>query len=249
MSKLLRIRDYLLLSSAILGEASEEIRLVGDIMPKIIKTRYGFMPPNYKRNSYLSTVSKLLSTGEIERKMDSYGQPYLELTAKGQGRFKRKFPILSLQKKKWDGNFMIVIFDIEEKKRNERSVLRLKLKELGFGMLQESVWISPYHFEEDFQEFIEANNMQKFVYVLKARTLMVANYKELVSKIWNLEDLADEYQSILDLIADGGKDAKLLWDKYFAAVMSDPMLPKELLPNNWLREKVLETLQKLDGRQ
>ncbi|MDP1710301.1 MAG: CRISPR-associated endonuclease Cas2 [bacterium] len=249
MTKLLRIRDYLLLSYAILGDISEDVRLVGDIMPKLMETRYGFVPPNYKRNSYLSSVSKLLSTGEIERKIDSRGQPYLELTSKGQDKFKRKFPVLSLQKKKWDGNFMIVIFDIEEKKRNERSALRLKLKELGFGMLQESVWISPYHFEEDFQEFIESNNLQKFVYVLKARTLMVADYKKLVGKIWNLENLTDEYQNILDLIAEGEKDLKKLWDEYFAIAIKDPMLPKELLPDDWLRERVLETLQKLDGRQ
>ena len=249
MAKLLRIRDYLLITASLVGEMGEDVRLVGDLMPKIMELRYGFVPPSYKRNSYYSSVSKLLSTGEIERKLDSKGQPYLELTSKGQEKFKRKFPILSLQKKKWDGNFMIVIFDIEEKERYKRDILRSKLRELGFGQLQESVWVSPYHFEEDFQGFIESENLQKSVYVLKARTLMVSDYKSLVSKIWKLEVLNSEYQNILDLIAEGEKDLKKLWDEYFAIAIKDPMLPKELLPDDWLRERVLETLQKLDGRQ
>ncbi|MCX6704724.1 MAG: hypothetical protein NT162_00070 [Candidatus Woesebacteria bacterium] len=245
MSKLLRIGDYLLLAAATAGEAGENIRLVGDLMPKVMELRYGFVPPNYKRNSYLSTVSKLLSTGEIEKKVDGKGQMYLELTSKGQTKFKRKFPILSLQKQKWDGNFMIVIYDIGRKNNQDRNVLRLKLKELGFGMLQESVWVSPYHFEEDFREFIEANGLHKFVYVLSAKMLGIRDNKILVNKIWNLDGLNDEYQSILDLIEKGEKDTKKLWNEYFVITMHDPMLPKELLPSNWLRGKVRESLQTL----
>lgn len=248
MAKLLKIRDYLLLSVAVIGEVSEGARLVGDLVPKAMELKYGFVPPNFKRNSYLSSVSKLLSTGEIERKIDSKGLTYLELTAKGNAKFKRKFPILSLQKKKWDGNFMIVVFDIEEKERYKRDVLRSKLKELGFGQLQESVWVSPYHFEEDFQEFIESKNLEEFVYVLKARTLMVRDYKGLVNKIWNLDNINDRYQNILDLITSGEKDLKRLWDEYFEVAMKDPILPIELLPDGWLRGKVLTTLQNLHGR-
>lgn len=249
MAKLLRIRDYILLSLAAFGEISEEVRLVGDIVPKIMETRYGFIPPNYKRNSYFSSVSKLLATNEIKRKIDAKGQPFLELTSKGQEKFKRKFPILSLLKKKWDGNFMMVVFDIPEKEKGERDVLRLKLIELGFGMLQKSVWVSPYHFEDDFQEFIESNDLQKFVYVLSAKTLMVTDYKDLVDKIWNLENLNGEYKNILDLVEKGEKDLKKLWDEYFAVATRDPMLPKELLPGNWLREKVLISLQNTHDRR
>lgn len=245
MAKLLRIRDYLLFTASLAGEVGEDIRLVGDIVPKAMEMKYGFVPPNYKRNSYLSTVSKLLATDEIERKLDVKGQPYLELTSKGNDKFKRKFPILALQKKKWDGNFMIVIYDIEKKKNRERDRLRAKLKELGFGMLQESVWVSPYHFEEDFQEFIESNKLEDFVYVLRAKTLMTTDYKKIVTKIWNVDKLNEEYQNILDLIQKGEKDKKRLWEDYFTVVIKDPFLPKELLPDNRLQQKVLKTLQNL----
>lgn len=248
MSKLLRIKDYVLIAAASVGEIAEDIRLVGDLMPEMMKTRYGFIPPNYKRQSYFSSVSKLLSTGEIERKIDSKGNPFLELTSKGISTFKRKFPILSFQKEKWDGNFMVVIFDIEEKNRRERDALRIKLKELGFGMLQESVFISPYHFEEDFQEFLETHGLDASVYVLRTKALKVGDYQKLVRKIWNLEAINEEYSKILEKIKDEKDDPKKLWNEYFEIALKDPFLPPELLPNDWKRKEVLVSLQNIHGR-
>ena len=45
---------------------------------------------------------------------------------------------------KWDGKWRLVIFDIPDKKKIAREVLRNKLKELGFRALQKSVFILPY---------------------------------------------------------------------------------------------------------
>ncbi|MEK7178601.1 MAG: CRISPR-associated endonuclease Cas2 [Patescibacteria group bacterium] len=46
--------------------------------------------------------------------------------------------------KKWDKKWHLVIFDIPEKKNKERRALSVKLKDLGFYPLQESVFIYPY---------------------------------------------------------------------------------------------------------
>jgi hypothetical protein len=45
---------------------------------------------------------------------------------------------------RWDGRWRIVFFDIPEKRRSERNILREKLKELGFEELQKSVFIHPF---------------------------------------------------------------------------------------------------------
>jgi len=243
MSKLLRVRDYVLMTAATAGEFLEDVRLVGDLIPKMMEIRYGFVPPNYKRASYFSSVSKLLSTGEIKRKTDSKGNVFLELTARGESKFKRKFPILSLQKGEWDETFMIVVFDISEKERKKRDTLRRKLRELGFGMMQESVWISPYHFEDDFREFLETRDLASEVFVLRAQALMMGDYKKLAEKIWNLQDINLAYKGILENI--DAESRKKLWERYFETVNSDPMLPIELLPGDWTRSRVFSKLQKL----
>jgi len=52
---------------------------------------------------------------------------------------------------KWDGKWRIVIFDIPNKKRVARDVLRQKLKEMDFQILQESVFIHPYPCEKEIE--------------------------------------------------------------------------------------------------
>ena len=83
---------------------------------------------------------------------------YLELQKEGEERLwkltaKAKYEILRLQfalhmiaqkKKKWSGNFYIIVFDIPESKRVYRDFFRKLLKQHNFRMLQLSVWMTRY---------------------------------------------------------------------------------------------------------
>lgn len=229
------------MSLAFAGDLLEEIHNVGDIMPSVMEARYGFVPPNYRKTSYLSTVSKLLSAGEIERKTDSKGEVFFKLTSLGKEKLIRRFPVASIQRKNWDHSFMVVIFDIDEKSRKARDMFRMKLKELGFGLMQKSVWISPYHFEDDLKEFIVASGLDDRVIVLKAQALFVDDIKKLAQKIWKIDEINNLYKEILE----SNKNIKDLWRDYLAVLSKDPLLPKELLPKDWAREKVVAKLEKL----
>lgn len=55
---------------------------------------------------------------------------------------------LSNTKRKWDGRWRIVTFDIPERRRSIRARLREMMKSIGFVRLQESVWVYPYDCEE-----------------------------------------------------------------------------------------------------
>ncbi len=46
--------------------------------------------------------------------------------------------------KKWDKKWRLVIFDIPEKYRRVRDIFRMRLRQLGLYLLQESVYVSPY---------------------------------------------------------------------------------------------------------
>ena len=52
------------------------------------------------------------------------------------------------KKKKWDGQWRMVIFDIPERRRATRLRLTSALREIGFLRLQNSVWVYPYDCEE-----------------------------------------------------------------------------------------------------
>jgi len=219
------------------------------VMPSAMKMTYGYVPTNWKTTSYTTTVSKMLTTGEIKR-VEVKGKSYLELTSDGKREFKRYFPLLT-KTKKWDGRFMIVIYDIPEKQKIRREILRGKLQELGFGMLQESVWISPHHFEEDMREFLVNNNLGKYAYVLTARKLLLGDTKKLVSKVWDLEKLNNSYKKIYQKLMKYQKRKvanKVLGGiihSYLSIIKEDPMLPNELLPNDWQREKIVKVLRSM----
>ena len=212
VGKLLRLRDYILLSAAVVGDTFEEVRLVGGFLPAAMETRYGFVPSKYKRSSYLTEVSQLLSVGDIERKTDSNGRSNLIITSKGEVKFKRQFKAF-FESKSWDSNFMVAIFDIPEKRRKTRNSIRRKLIELGFGMLQKSVWISPYHFEEDLREFFEASNLSDNVFLLTTRKILAGDIQRLVEKVWKLKKINDGYSKVIDLVGRNAKDdAKALYN-------------------------------------
>ncbi len=85
-------------------------------------------------------------------KMEYRGkQLYVSLSDEGK-LLAKKYSIDELKIKKpkhWDKKWRILIFDIEERYRSKREMLRGKLKELGLYQLQKSVWVCPYQFQEE----------------------------------------------------------------------------------------------------
>ena len=73
----------------------------------------------------------------------------LSLTAKGTARYTRLVLAEAARKpRRWDRHWRIVIFDIPEKYRHSRDLLRREFIGIGFFKLQESVWVYPYDCED-----------------------------------------------------------------------------------------------------
>jgi len=191
MKKLLRSRDILFLILAGIGDIAEEVRDPMNVISSAYKNMYGFIPRRYKRSNFLQTVGRSLRTGDIE-KIVKDGKVYLRLTQIGKTKAYRDFPILNITKK-WNKRWVIVIFDIEEKSKAVRDRLRNKLKGLGFGMLQKSIWVSPLPIGEDMKEVIESIGLSKDAYVIEVAGFMFGDPKELVRTIWNLDKLEEVY--------------------------------------------------------
>ena len=94
----------------------------------------------------------LRKKGLIEIKR-SGAQIYISLTEEGKKKVGyMQIDDLKIQRpKKWDGKWRLVIFDINELKRGHREAFRGKLKELGFRLLQKSVWVHPFDCEAEIE--------------------------------------------------------------------------------------------------
>ena len=68
--------------------------------------------------------------------------------------------------KEWDGKWRVVIFDIPEKSRAFRAVLRQHLWELQFYKLQQSVFVSPWPYENSLMRLIDFYNARQYVRIM-----------------------------------------------------------------------------------
>ena len=106
-----------------------------------------------------------------ERKLVN-GLIKLTLTEEGRKEAKRmKFIGTSIKfkkPKKWDKKWRIVIFDIPEKDRKFRDILRSHLRELDFFKFQHSVFVSPYPYEKTILELNMLYSAEKYVRVVTA---------------------------------------------------------------------------------
>lgn len=249
----------------------EEVRDPMGIMAKSYEMMYGFTPKRYKRRNYYHLVWRTLKTGYIE-KIVKKGEVYLRLSGEGGEKLTRDFPLLALQKKKWDGKWRIVLFDIAELNRKVRDTFRKKLRELGFGMFQQSVYISPHNFTKDLLEFLNTAGLSDFAYVFEISysQMAIGDQKQLANRLWKLDSINEQYLDLIKKIRylteingrgvqlnnlegkeDGkeGKDRRgLLRDvreEYLNLIIADPFLPKELLPSNWAFSELTDILRRL----
>lgn len=136
----------------------------------------------------------------------------------------------------WDGNWTFVAFDIQEKVRFKRSILRAYLRRWKFGKLQNSVWVSARDATQ------ELTALCTTYHILPPRVLfwktknVGMNPKEAAEHIWNLQKLNQRYGEYVkeyqkDINAFAGIFA------FLAIAQDDPQLPPELLPLHWNGEE------------
>ena len=237
----------LLLILGMLGDIFEDLADAGGLMSFSYQQVYGYVPRKYKKHNFEMNIRNALKIGSIERVVKK-GQPYIKLTSRGKSKLIQYFPLFKFQKRKWDRKWRVVFFDIEEKNKGERDLFRRKLYELGFGKLQKSVYISPFLIEEEMREFIEAIGLKEKAYLLITPKLMVGDEKNLARRIWGLDKINQEYAKILDRLEEkeiDEREQQEIKSLYLEVLAIDPFLPAELLPKDWLRERVEQRIQRL----
>jgi len=118
----------------------------------------------YERRQFSKLISYLKRKGLIRiRELEE--RRAIILTPKGRGeilKVKNKF-LLPSKKKRNDGKWIMVAFDINEKQRSLRNYFREKLIEFGFQKFQQSIWISPYDVLKEIQEIARNLGIEKGV--------------------------------------------------------------------------------------
>lgn len=120
---------------------------VGLLAPNALgaMAKLGLLPHKRQREVFTAAQKRLLKKGYIA---NSKGK--IRLTQKG----KELLHVLELKNyrlkrpKQWDERWRVLVFDIPEKRRKMRDLVRYTLESIGFKYLQDSVWLFPYPTEE-----------------------------------------------------------------------------------------------------
>ncbi len=88
--------------------------------------------------------------------------------------------------KVWDKKWRLVIFDIPEKKRAARDVLRETLKRMGFYEYQKSVLVHPYPCQDEIDYLIEYYEIRPYVRIVTATELDNELHLRKIFKILNV---------------------------------------------------------------
>ena len=113
-----------------------------------------------KKHNFHLILSKLKRDGLVEKKVNKW-----RITNAGKAKLVKLLRRLPRKtyKKEADVTLKIIIFDIPEKEQKKRSWLRRRLVELGFKMLQKSVWMGKVKLPEEFMEDLRKFHILDYV--------------------------------------------------------------------------------------
>lgn len=174
-------------------------------------------------------------------KKTNHRRVWPEITEEGKKRLKELVPHYDA-KRIWDGRVYLITYDIPEKKKNSRELLRAFLRRTGCGMVQESVWLTPYNPKEVLEELIEERNLIGNILISdigEDGSIGEEDVKTLISRIYKLGKINDQYKEFIDKHGDKEKSDRIqMTFEYLSILRDDPQLPFSLLPPDWVGDKV-----------
>ena len=112
---------------------------------------------NLRENRFRTALWRLQEKGLVEKKKGT-----LHLTSLGLKYF-NKIKAFGDRRKKWDGKWRILMFDIPERIKKERHWLRSELYALGYKPLQKSVFIGKFPLKEDLFKEITRRRLNNYI--------------------------------------------------------------------------------------
>lgn len=140
-----QMKDALLVALLVGG-----MMAIGAVPHTLLPTLGGKSKDKRRFNAYAKTVASRLVRQGLAAWVRRDGISYLRITEAGRHKlaFTREKMRLKDEKRRWDGRWRMVAFDLPERRRTVRARLRATMAEVGFVRLQDSVWVYPHDCEE-----------------------------------------------------------------------------------------------------
>lgn len=175
---------------------------------------------------------------------------YYRITDAGLRRFRQAFEqVYKMEDDDWSGNWCLAL--LSQLQPDLRLKVREELKWLGFGNLSPTVMEHPRFTPEQLNPMLQEWGAADDVIVMQAQPVQTHHVKALRNQVresWNLDALGLRYKRFLETFRPLWQGLKkhddlsreecllarlLLIHEYRKILLRDPLLPDELLPNDW----------------
>ncbi|MCX6816253.1 MAG: hypothetical protein NTZ93_00025 [Candidatus Beckwithbacteria bacterium] len=195
----------------------------------------------YAQGSVRDAAVRLEKAGFLD-KIIRNNQSFFRLTSMGRERFKREGG-------SWDKIWRVVV--CLPAQAGDHNRLGGQLTALGYKRLSRGVFISPFGVTEATKQLFLQQNWQNSGLVMETKRLVVGDNRQLVRRLWNLDELGQKYSDFVNfasrLLKLGRQNFALLrqakggfktcLDSYFSLFLADPGLPKALWLDDWQQEE------------
>ena len=200
------------------------------------------------RKGFLRQIQRLEQARLLEGRPGPDGDRLYRLTQSGMSQAVGHENPETLWKRKWDGRWRMVVFDVPQIKAGVRAKLRRNLRARGFGFLQNSVWITPDPLTNERETLVAgAVNVESLI-LLEARPCAGESDAEIVAGAWDfirINRLYAEHAAVMaarprePIDDEAAAKAMRRWlrderEAWFRAVEADPLLPESLHPPGYL---------------
>ncbi|MCG2691487.1 CRISPR-associated endonuclease Cas2 [Microgenomates group bacterium] len=234
------MNDLVLLSLFLGLSLAMPSKRTGKFLSQIFKKLHQSLNQDKIRNTFYQLKQK----GLIDYSKRLWNQP--QITRQGQKRLQSILPEYQAERT-WDDRLYLISYDIPENKKTDRDNLRKLLKNLGCGLLQESVWLTPYNPKTILKNYVKKNDLAGLVLVSdlgKDSSIGEEDNLSLINRVYQLDDLNLRYQEFIEQWSQK-KPSQEMISHFFSILKDDPQLPFELLPDNWLGEKAWESVKSI----
>ena len=234
------------------GKTGELLYFLLWFADRLARPTFRNLTDSFEGWSYQNGLSLQLARLEkmklVERNASNHSSRLYRLTEAGRIQALGGRDPVARWSRPWDGKWRLFLFDVPVVRNSHRDRLRYLLKNLCFGVLQGSVWISPDPPGTELEILKQGKTDVNSLLVLEARPGSGEKDAEIVAGAWDFEEIHSRYTNYLKLLDQrppgriaGEAEARSFreWaelerDSWREIVRTDPFLPRVLLPKDYL---------------
>lgn len=201
--------------------------------------------PGYKELSVRGMVRRMLDDEELVQVKDGF-----KLGKRGYHLVDDFVRVRKYQRRKWDGWWRVIIYDIPEKDKVRRNSLRMVLTKYGYGLWQKSVYLTPHPVTKAVTDWLNKHGMASRVVCLESRQVGGLDNRQIAAQVFQSKERLRTWEYLVGQgyqVLRENRGSKSWVDKYEEALYREPWLPQGLeMPGVEIaRHKAAIIMQKL----